>query len=510
MLFIVSFLIFLLAAYYLVFRLDFVSVDVVPHIAYLYFSLFNNQPSLTPILFAWPPLPTFLLLPLVLNKALATTTFAANLLSCLFGALSCVYLNKLFRFCAVERAISLSFTFLFGASSLIFFYAVNGSSEVLSVFLLLASLYYTIRWIKLGENADLFTIGFPYMFLVFTLYEAAGFILLLLVIIYFFLKSQKRKGILEIQADLIIMITPLLWGAILWIFLNWMITGDPFYFMLSSYRESSFLISGTGVLSVSGRATLRVPEDLFWSIGIFPLSMVLSLLLAVVSFRKRELFPLGIALSSAALPLFLALVLHALRSSATMGFFISAIPLSFIMIGLFLAEFRYRSDLFRVTLSAALLIAVVLSSLYTLYFIHVAPFAEQERGVLSSVMEGKKAGIPPLEDQEEVAAYLIKNNLLTSPSRILLDDRTGFYIILRTGEPEAFVDSLDRGFGESVNYPVGRVDYIIVPRPVGGGEQDNINIRHPNLFYRGELFSDRPYQIRLVKDFEEWRIYFLI
>ncbi|GFP32818.1 hypothetical protein HKBW3S42_01126, partial [Candidatus Hakubella thermalkaliphila] len=213
----VSFLTFLLAAYYLVFRLDFVSIDVVPRIAYLYFSLFNNQPSLAPALFAWPPLPTFLLLPLILNKALATTTFAANLLSCLFGALSCVYLNKLLRFCGVERAISLSFTFLFGASPLIFFYAVNGSSEVLSVFLLLASLYYTIRWIKLGQNVDLFTIGFPYLFLVFTSYEAAGFILLLLVIIYFFLRFQKRKGVLEIQADLIIMIAPLLWGAILWI-----------------------------------------------------------------------------------------------------------------------------------------------------------------------------------------------------------------------------------------------------------------------------------------------------
>ncbi|GFP33109.1 hypothetical protein HKBW3S42_01427, partial [Candidatus Hakubella thermalkaliphila] len=310
-------------------------------------------------------------------------------------------------------------------------------------------------------------------------------------------------------ADLIIMIAPLLWGAILWIFLNWMITGDPFYFMLSPYRESSFLISGTGVLSVSGRAIPKVLEDLSRSVGIFPLSLVLSLLLAVVSFRKRELFSLGIALSSAALPLFLALVRNALTSGAAMGFFISTIPLSFVMIGLFLAEFRYRSDPFRITMGAVLLIAVVLSSLYTLYFIGAVPFMEQERRVLSSLMEGKKAGMPPLEDQEKVAAYLLQNKLITSPSKILLDDYLGFYIILRTGEPEAFVDSLDRGFGESVNYPVGRVDYIIVPRPEEGGGQDNVNIRHPNLFYHGELFTDRPYQTRLVKDFGEWRIYYL-
>ncbi len=500
------------AAYVAVFNYQMLMVDAVARVAHAFLVFNNNQAKLAVIGFIWPPLPTLLLLPLAYFKPLALTAFAANIVSALFAALACVYLNMILRLTSLRRSLRYLLVASFLLNPMIFFYAINGMSEIIFVAFLLASTYYLLEWQVSKRITSLALLGVSLGLAFLVRYEAIFFTIVLAILIALYLWREERAPHTTVEGVLFSFVAPSIYFVFLWIFFNYIIMGDPFFFLFSQYAAFSGEISrieSSLILSAQIGSPAQTMAFIFQSLlGIFPAAFLVALLLVLSGFKGKKVFSYGFLVLIFLIPLLLGIFVYQGTTSGKLRYFITVIPFSYASVALLMDRISAWKSSLKNSLAILLLVAFLISSVAQIVAISTFKYdlVNDEKDFWDALIYNRKV---PDFFQEKAGAREVVAFLNSAPDLyrdILLDDYDGWAIILLYGDGRVFIDQADSEFRGALDDPGKYARYILVPDPtVGRAVLNQVNVKYPTLYEQGADF------VTLVKSFESppyyWRLY---
>jgi hypothetical protein len=462
--------------------------DAVSRLAHAYFVWYNHPQKLTAVGFVWPPGMTLVFLPFAAVKTLATSLAALPLTSAVFGAALLVVLEKILCDHGMAPFPRYVLVVLFGVNPMIVFYATNGMSEVVYLFLLTAGVGGVLRWLRRRDSRDLVVAGTFFALGLLTRYEVAlwaGLAAVALVI----LLIRRRVPRLELEASLITLLTPVLYAGGLWLFFNWLILGDPLAFVhgeagtFGRYRTVGDAPTHAGLGELAWRTA-----SLTWQLA--PLVFVVAAALVAAAIVRRN----GASLAVAAIVLlnlgFTITVAYLTESPnlLQLRYNMRPMPLALAAVGWLYWLVQGRTARRLVAGGAVALLALSLP--LTWHVMRTWPEQFEEAPFTRALASGQdqegtewggyRIGIAP---ERDMAAYIGAH--ITRPNWILVDDSQSYDVMLLNGHPERFYDRIDRGdarWRDVLDSPRGRVGYFLVPRerPI-----DLIRVRYPKALSGG-------------------------
>src|SRR5579863_4751399 len=129
---------------FLVFHMHYMIDDAYARIDNAFDVLFTSDPHLAGIGFFWPPLPSFVELPIIAFKnlwpPLVTQGFAGSIEAALFGAGTVVLLNSGLKWAGVVRGMRWVICLVWVSNPMTVIYAAQGMSETPFIFFFIASI----------------------------------------------------------------------------------------------------------------------------------------------------------------------------------------------------------------------------------------------------------------------------------------------------------------------------------------------------------------------------------
>ena len=490
-LFLVAFLGYATLGYFIVLRWHIIVGDGLSRLAHAYFVFYNQPPKLAAIGFVWPPLMTVVLLPIATIKPLATSLVALPLMSALFAAGLVAVLDRTLRLVGMSRALRLPLVVLVGVNPMILYYAGNGMSESLSLFLLSFSLYAFLRWHLERTVGTLVLASVAVTLAALARYETLLSALVLGVAVGGAL-IRRRASREELEGGLTTFFVPIAYGVGLWIFFNWLILGDPLFWLHSTVTQT-FVGTKTHIVAPSNLAFLAsVSRTLTLTWQLFPATFIVAAALFVAFVWRRDLIALLLAVLVLVNPVTTALLAAGTHTDKPFELRYNLRALPVVLIGLAwlwrLAEGR-RAKAAVWTVSAVLLAASIPS---TWHMMQTWRFQDLEQAFTRALVSGsdqegsRSLGIDVAvgNGPERAAARWIQRHVHQGDS-VLTDDEQTFEVMLLTGRPDLFLDRIDHGdqyWRAVLADPSARIRYFLVPRT---GQPDLIQQRYPTVLTGG-------------------------
>ncbi len=485
--------------------------DATARLAHAYFVFWNAPPKLASIGFVWAPLSTLVFLPAVVIKPLATSLVALTVTSGAFAALMMALLVRFCAFLGMPRWQRLTLIAVFAVNPMILYYAVNGMSEAPYLCLLTAALYFFVRWFVDEESHWLFPCGVAMTFAVLSRYEVFGYAVVLLIAVPVTLMIRRRSQD-EVEGSTIAFFAPVVYGLGLWIFFNWLIIGDPLFWL----HEQIGIGGGSDPLSTAATSAASVGAaaapgrgELFGDLLrvnalLFPLVLASIPALLVtwgLSLRKGTsrlvaknglmAFWMVLLVSTNALFTGLLLIKSPDSNLLQLRYNMRAMPVA--VMGLVWLWYSMPGARSRLAVWGAG-IAILLATLpFTWHVMNTWQYQYEENIFTKALrtgqdQEGNNLGGPYTignADDREMAQYILKS-VPRSRDGILTDDGQTFGVMLATGHPEYFRDRIDKGdasWKRVLSKPWGHVDYLLVARyPLPpAGIVDEIQKRYPGV-----------------------------
>ena len=469
----------LIAAYVLIYQRGYLMNDAMSRTANAYYVFHVRPYKLASIGFVWNPLPSLLQLPILqFSKAwppLATHGLAGCIVTALFAAFNAAYLMRCFRRTGLETAWALTLTALYAFNPFIFYYGCNGMSEMLFITSMMVTVAALSRWVQERKTADLILIAVMLAMGFLCRYEAIPFAAgtgMALVVIIFVLPDpnsplkEKSFGMKfhYFIATGVVVILPVFYTMLIWIFLNWTIMGDPLYFQHSNYSNSA-QASYTQSVGVTNALIKTLPFALLYLvIGLYRLLrgrllkgdfLVLTFLTGVVTAFHYVMLLSG-------------------SSFGWLRFFSFALPVCAAWLPYEFSQWKGASRMMMIILcGGAILISGVM--LWT-YF----PNPDKALEEYGSFMQTDVSRVPM---QMRAAARI---NESYSDGVLLLDDSKATTLILNLAHPENLIINSVSGFYTIVKKPWEYgVRYVLVSMPEEQSFPDEFNLVHPGLYKHG-------------------------
>ncbi len=485
--FAVAYAVYLAIGYQLTLVQHLTVFDALARLAHGYFVWWNDPPKLAAIGFVWAPISTLVFLPFTLVKPLATSLMALPATSGFFTALMLAFVVSALRDFGVAWWGRLGIAVAFGLNPLIVFYAINGMSEGPFMALLTIGVVLFVRWHRAGQAHLLPLAAVAMTLAALCRYELMLFALLLGMAVPINLMLRRRRSI-EVEGSTLIYLVPFVYGVGMWAFFNWLILGDPLFWLKeqvggggnTTVAGSVGAATGTDGTappsSTSALGPLGVLVDIVklnWRI--FPPLVLTPPLLVAVAFMRR---------TRSMLPLWLALLVLA-NAGTTIAWYLASrtdnllqlrynmrgMTIAVLALGLLVSALPERR---RALGSAVALALVVLSIPVTWSTMQHYPYQYLEKVFVRAVSTGDDVenaatrGVYTVgvADDTDMSAF-IKAHVARGRRVILTDDAQSFGVMLRSGRPGDFWDRIDLGdtkWGRAVDRPYGKVQYLLVAR----------------------------------------------
>ena len=321
--------------------------DAVARMANGFYVLYSRDPHLAAIGFVWNPLQSILdIVPLLFKglwPALASHDMAGSIVSvlCMVGAVHQV--RAALKDWGVPRAPRLVMTAVFALNPMILFYSGNGMSEALYLFTLVATARYLARWLRHDDLRSLtyaaVSLGFCYLARNEAVLPAVLAGCLVLVASYSRGTGVRRSRIMRALTDGTIFLLPFVTNFLGWAAASDVITGQPFAQFTSQYGNSA-LIAASGAFATKSSLGSDLRLEAHALLYIAPLLAVIVLAAAITAWRRRDplvLVPLTVVGGGLAFDLvgFLAHSVFFL-----FRYYIAAVPLEVLLVGVILASTR--------------------------------------------------------------------------------------------------------------------------------------------------------------------------
>lgn len=463
---------------------DFIGLN---HLNEAYMTVWNDPPRLAAIGLDAAALISVIYIPFSIIKPFATSLVAMPVMTAIAAGLLMASLNTLMRNCEINLGFRLVLLVLFGLNPLFVYYAGNGDSVMVGVFLLGVALSSLISWGITDQTRHLAAAGLAMGVAVMVDYGyfvvAAG-----LAIGFMILSAAKSDDGLKTRSTLLLFLTPVAYALLFWCLINWVLIGNPFEWI--SAQDGVIQVNTDGALQAIGASFGGSLGDLFEvTLGIAPLALLAAVLAIVGAIMKKDatgwaLLIVGLAI--AAVPLLRALGadqanlldLHygiplAVFAVATTAWFgrdgwgvvgavimgvglIAAIPLGWNA----MQDYRYQNQ----------------AEAFTRW----VDTRESQEGTAS--VGGYQVGIDP----ELSMAQFINNEIPRDKRSVLVDQNFSYGVILTSGRPQIFYDRVDEGEDEwqaTIDNPFGTVNYMLIAVSRAG---DQIAKKWPTAVQGGE------------------------
>ncbi|MCQ2009508.1 hypothetical protein NOM01_05780 [Sporolactobacillus sp. STSJ-5] len=495
----------------------FVPGDAVSRVANAYYVLFSRNPHLGAIGFVWNPLPSLLMLPILLMspwcKILASEGIAGIILTALFAAFSAVLIFKSLLRRKQPFLFSFAIVLLFSLNPFIFLYGSNGMSEMLFIYFIIFCVIAFTDWLDEKRSVtSMIMVGFALALAFLTRYESILFGLALALSLTIIIWSKRKKEeTADYEAAFIynkweatewLALLPAIYTGIIWIGLNWSIMGDGLFFLRSNYSNlaqseglSKNPIIGP-VISHFGNTLLFVFER---SIPF----LLLFLAILIIRIMRHKLFHadfLCLLMIVLSIPLMQIYMLYKGASYGWLRFFVYPFVITVAWLPYELQKLREQVKHLYFFGGCVTLIFLSASAYVTGYAMNDARLSPEEYQAIhfkqSSTYTSNRQSMRIAMDLDQL---LSKNK----HASLLVDSFNGFQIILDMKQTKQLIITSDLDFKRRLNNPVDRkVTYILVPKPEGVAALNAVSVRYKNFYNKGASFA------RLYKTYgDQWRLY---
>ncbi|MCR8632579.1 ArnT family glycosyltransferase [Paenibacillus radicis (ex Xue et al. 2023)] len=497
--------------FYISYIIGYMHSDSLSRVANAFYVLYSRDPHLAAIGFVWNPLPSFLELILLLFyplfPELASHGIAAIIVSSIFAGLISMLIYNTCRKFGLPKWLGLSISLLYSLNPFIFLFGANGLSDAPYVFFLMYCVINFTNWMTNKHTAHLLKSGVGIALAFWTRYEAVpvgvalAFAVVIVIISIFDKQTDAgnnsiRKKFHHIEAAWIVLLAPAVFSGLLWVFFNYTIMHDPFYFLSSEYSnsaQSEELKRDTDFQAIFNsplQALWLCVKKTIWFSG--PLVGILLIRLFNRRLFKWDLLVLLLIIAS--VPGLQFLLLMKSSTFAWFRYFMYVLPITIAWIPYELSKVKKGFINYSLILLSLLVTIGVLT--YALTNPKIAPdensFLSIEKGIYYQRTKLDRS----------IAVWLDEN---LPDATILTDSAAAYMILVNSKQPKKFIITSDEQFRSSVKDPIGTgVDYILIPRlPV----YSTINSEYPKLFDSGSSWTT------LYKSFQdkgqnyEWRLY---
>ncbi|MDF2722294.1 MAG: hypothetical protein K0Q59_1969 [Paenibacillus sp.] len=478
----------LAVGYYLAAVYGFMSGDATSRVANAFYVLYSREPGLANIGFVWNPLMSFLemivLLFHPLYPLLASAGLAAVLVSGLFAALTVAHLVKAGQLFGLHTGISVAFALLYAFNPYIFYYGANGLTEAVFIYFINVTVIQILIWMRDSNQArPLVTAAVALALAFWSRYETVffGAAIAFGVLIWIIQSSRDplKERFREVEATWTVLLTPVVFSGLLWIFLNYSIQGDALYFLRSSYSNfgQAELLKGDEKLTTLINNPVAVFFYVIERLWYFAIPLLVITVLRVIERRIYEWDFLLLVLIAMSIPAMQYILLIRGGTAAWVRYYMYALPIVTVWIPYEISRMRFRR-----MGTAALLVAMIASAVAGGFLMnnHAIASDEYEAFRKLDLYEEQHAG-------KAAAAYI---NAYLPDQTILTDSFSGFIVILSSDHPKNFIITADKEYmnalENSAQSPV-RIDYVMVPNPnsVDKFKLDSINVKYPRLYDEG-------------------------
>jgi hypothetical protein len=410
---------------------------------------------------------------------------------------------------------------LYAFNPFIFLYGSNGMSEAIFIFFIILTITELVRWIGDEKWMHLIWMGIAMALAFLTRYEAIPFAAAVFLALAFFaikkcrlqIKSErdnnnyytsddsnvKGKSISSyVEGTAIVVFMPLVTSVVLWVLVNWVIMGDPLYFMTSQYSASAQAEVMTPALIAALKGNLGgvLLYVLKQSVSFLPLLAVI--LFIRYSGRRllqwETLMLLALALSIAAFHTF-----EIFRGGSSYGwlrFFVYPLPVALAWLPYEFSKINGKSPSFNKLAAPFCCVALAVSILFTGNALNNWEMASDE---YTTYTQGEQTGL----SQKEVADYIDEN---CSDGIILMDSFQTWYVIMSLDSTSNIITTCSYTFEAALEDPSGHnVKYILALANNGGlGALDAVNVRYPDLYENGADWCT------LVMEWDDFKLYEVI
>jgi hypothetical protein len=474
-LFAAVFLLELAGGVYLGYFKETVVGDAFSRTANAFYVFFIEPPRFASIGLVWNPLPSVLQLPFVIWagiwKPVVTHGIAAAIVNSLFAAGTVLILFRAFVRLKVASMYTAVFLFLYASNPFIYYYGFNGMSEGIFFFFTVYVVLCVTLWMKEGTPDYIVRIAFALALAFFCRYEAVPFAVAVgigaLIIIFFgphekaFIPAaDKKERYFYAEGTAIVLYTPFFFSVLLWILFNWVISGDPLYFLTSAYSNTA-------------QSQYAPPVDTPWEAMSYVAGKTapfIPIFVGVVIVRllngrllRHDFFVL-LVMVVAMLSFHYVMLLKG-SSYGWVRFFSYVLPISFAWLPYELSQTvksGYAQKLACIVLLASLLVSWGLTKI-----VLADPQSDERTGFVTS-------------EPRRIANYMNEN---LSEEKILAYSFMTYGTILSLNDMSNMVVSASLDFYDVVDNPRRYgITYILVPEPEGIGQLDTLNTRYPGLY----------------------------
>lgn len=452
--------------------------DAFSRTANAFYVVFVDPPRYASIGLVWNPLPSTLQIPFMYLakfwRPIASKGISGAINTAFFAALSAGVILKAFNKFKVSNSYALLVTLLYVLNPFVFFYGANGMSETLSYFFIIYSICSITQWMKFGMSKYMLHLGFAMGGLFLTRYEAIPFVVAVAICVIlnilfnpnekqFILEGNKIERYYYIEGTLILVFLPIVYIIVLWILFNFLISGNPLYFLNSVYSN----VSQSSFATINGTYLESMIYVLKRSLPFLPL------FITIMAIRLKQMKIMKYDFIALAIFIIIMLSFHYFmllkgNSYGWLRFFSYSLPICIAWLPYEISEWKSKDS--RVA-KIIIVSCLIVTSFLCLNALNDKDLAKEE-----------------LYAQLTNESYIIADYINTEiPDKIILMDVfTLSGVMLNVNNVGNLVVSSSPDFYNSVKDPLHNgINYILIPDPSGAGSLDAINIFYKNLYEDG-------------------------
>ena len=442
----------------------------------------GNPPRLENLGLIYPPLPYLFYLPL----AISSSPIASLVVSTFWGAFVVALCIRYLRWIPGNTLVKLLITILMFVNPVFLYLIFAQPIQTLYILFFVVFVYSFFRFHETRIVYYIVLSGVALGAMSGIRYDTFFLTLALISFAPFLISETIEFNVVRIFALTLMLVLPTFIVLGSWVYLNWIFTGEPFYFYFSPYSYFK---------QVSKEMLLR-PElaegkgNILWAIWIVIKMSFLTYPAYYFVLPTIRTITIFVAAFS---PIILQIIVIFLGISAlSYSWFGVLIPLSIIIMYYFI-----NSPLYRPAYAYVVIIAMFIS----LYFSYKSldESVEITEKNFATVLKGE-----PVEDifkeELEVAKFLKENT--TEKDMILIDDAVGYPIVCFYSSPKQFYLPYQYDYVRVIQQPQFAASYIVVPRPdITYTGFDQLTAMYPDAFEKGFEFTTLVYQT------PKWRVY---
>ena len=493
LIFVASSLLFMSLAAWLSFCVGFVPGDALSRTYSAMAVSHSRYPHLAAIGFIWPPLTALAQVPFAYFLPLTFNGFSGGIISALSAGLFLGVFSYSLQRIRVNWKWRLTFLSLVMINPLWLFFSINGMSEMPFMLVFFVVNLFLMNWIHSMNWQDLcisgvltaIMFGFRYDAVVYAAIVAVG-------VLAIYLTRKKQNVVVETEAHLIIYLMPPVYAAFLWVFANWIILGEPLYFLQSNYSNAYL----TGIMDnhiiiqlLQGSPFVVVYHFLLHLILISPLLFVLLLLSVfyIIYYRKFSLFVFASITISPVL--FQEFMLVRGESFGLVRFFVSFQISGILVLLYFLRQgFLRKGSMLKVGSLFFLLLGVISSFIVMNPPDHIAFSLLHSDFATRAFAERIQSGKVSFEDQfaqDVIVGQEIRERFADEDVLILVDSQAE-EVVLYSQIPWRFVLPSDYDYMEILENPEVKADYFLVAAPKSDEiEYHDLTERYSRIYQDG-------------------------